>query len=260
MSDETEAGQVPEELTEVVATDVGDVGPTAWAEVPDEEISRGRLLSRVDWRIIVGIIVAVAIAAVSVAATIVLTKPHHTPAVIATPPSPPAPPPPPPSLDDRYIDLVNTGFPPGHPVPDRERAIRGGHWVCEYVGEGNSINDAIKVSDDKSRIDNGPNHHEIEVGVNAAITVYCPEYRSQQTRDDGFVATLKAQGTRMKDGSNNFQPMITAGRDACKLMDTGESRTEVVNEVYSVHTEGETRKTAEDFVTAAIKYFCPQYQ
>lgn len=259
---ETHVGQAPDMPTEVVPPPA-DVGPTAWAEVDDEEeIGFGGIMSRVDARIIVGVIVAVAIAAVSVAATIVLTKPHDAPApsVVAAP-RPPAPPPPKPSADDRFIQLENAGFPPGRQVINREEAIKGAHIACEYIGEGHSIDEAVQAADDTASATHEPAIHQMDVaGINAALSVYCPEYRSQQARDDAFIAALTAHGWHLKDGPDKFRLVVNAGREVCKMMDQGKSRGEMVDEVYNVHTEGETRPLAENFVAAAIRYYCPQFQ
>jgi hypothetical protein len=181
-----------------------------------------------------------------------------------TPTAAPAPPAPtvPPTPDDRFIELLKVNYPSGYPFDaDPAGIIKGGHWVCEYLGENHSTDDTLTVLNDerKSVTDAAARHQMSEDWLESSLTVYCPEFRTPQTRDDAFVAALKAIGMSMKNGSQDFSPLITAGRDTCILLDRGESRTDIVNSVYAVHTEGETKTNAENFVSTSIKYYCPQY-
>jgi hypothetical protein len=179
-----------------------------------------------------------------------------------TPTAAPAPPPPAQTPDDRFIELLKVNYPSGYPFDAAPAGIiKGGHWVCEYLGENHSTDDTLTVLDDerKSVPDAAARHQMSEDWLESSLTVYCPEFRTPQTRDDAFVAALKAIGMSMKNGSQDFSPLITSAHDVCQLLNNGQSRSDIVNSIYSVHTEGETKTGAENFVAASIKYYCPQY-
>lgn len=224
----TTAGPPAESETAVLA-DRADtqLGPAqAWSELEVEDEPRRR-----PWRLACGY-AALLLAVLGLVALAITwwDRPHHEPtAPTPTPTAEPTPTPsaaPPMSPDDRFIDLLKANYPSGYPLDvEPARMIKGGHWVCEYLGENHSTDDALTVMDDerKNVPDTAARHQMSEDWLEASLAVYCPEFRTPQTRDDAFVAELKANGMAMKNGSQDFSPLITSGHDVCKLLNNGQS-------------------------------------
>ncbi|WP_236978256.1 MULTISPECIES: serine/threonine-protein kinase [Mycobacterium] len=103
-----------------------------------------------------------------------LPKPPAAPAPAAKPPvaQPPAPPQPPANPDQTYLNLVS-GI-PGVTVTDPSVAVTTGRNLCTVLQNGGSPSDAANATVNNNE---GITPAQAAAGVNAAITVYCPQYQ-----------------------------------------------------------------------------------
>jgi hypothetical protein len=201
---------------------------------------------------------AVASLLTGAAAAFMLTggiHPNNAPPPAPTPPTSStiaAPTPkPPPTQDDRYIQVLETTF--GSPTRDRDAAIKEGHWVCDYLGDGHTRQDVIKaLNDANTGIDEYTRDRTNEAGAHAAITVYCPQYQEPKT-DDGFITALYATNA----GPDNDTAAIKDAHLACQELNNGAPRSQIVNEALA-NISGYTKDNANAFASLAAHFYCPQ--
>ena len=72
--------------------------------------------------------------------------------------------------------------------------------------------------------------------------------------DGLFLASLETEGVSFKDGP----AAITAGKQSCKFMDQGHSKSEIVESLSSANP-GFSAQDATKFATSAAKAYCPQH-
>lgn len=96
---------------------------------------------------------------------------NPAPAPAAAPAAAPAPQPTPPSPDQAYLNMVSEI--PGVAVTDPSVAVATGRNLCTVLQTGVSPNDAAGAT---VKSNEGITPQQAAAGVNAAITVYCPQY------------------------------------------------------------------------------------
>ncbi|WP_156452899.1 DUF732 domain-containing protein, partial [Mycobacterium gordonae] len=92
---------------------------------------------------------------------------------LPSPPKAPAPPPQrPPDPDQAFVNMVS-GI-PGLTVTDPATAAATGRAVCTSLQNGATPNDSVQATVNGN---NTVTPAQAAAGVNAAITVYCPQYQ-----------------------------------------------------------------------------------